>query len=90
MQGEPRIIFFGTPEFAAHILRELVRAGKNIVAVVTTPPKEQGRGLKTRPSSMHEAAESLNIPVLVPLKLKDPAFTEQLRTLDADIFWQEV
>jgi methionyl-tRNA formyltransferase len=82
----PRIVFFGTPEFAAYILEELVKAGKDVVAVVTTPPKEQGRGLKTRPSVMHEAAERLGIPVLVPTKLKDATFIEQLRSFQADIF----
>jgi methionyl-tRNA formyltransferase len=82
----PRIIFFGTPEFAAYILEELVKAEKQVVAVVTTPPKEQGRGLKTRPSAMHETADKLGIPVLVPTKLRDEAFVEQLRSYDADIF----
>lgn len=81
-----KIIFFGTPEFAAHILEELVKAGEDVVAVVTTPPKEQGRGLKTRPSVMHETAERLRIPVLVPDKLRDEAFLSQLRNFDADIF----
>lgn len=85
-QQNLRIIFFGTPEFAAHILEEIVKAGKQVVAVVTTPPKEQGRGLKTRPSVIHETAEKLSIPVLVPTKLKDLEFVNQLSQYDADIF----
>src|SRR6266498_2061292 len=41
-----RIAFFGTPAFAAYILEYLKEAGENIVVVVTTPEKQQGRGLK--------------------------------------------
>lgn len=84
--AHPRIIFFGTPEFAAYILDELVKAGEQVAAVVTTPPKEQGRGLKTSPSAVHETAEKLRIPVLVPSKLRDEAFLAELRSFDADIF----
>jgi len=81
-----RIVFFGTPAFAAYILEYLVKAGENIVAVVTTPEKQQGRGLKTRPMVMQEAAQKLGIPVLAPEKLRDEKFLSGLRTFNADCF----
>jgi methionyl-tRNA formyltransferase len=82
----PRVIFFGTPEFAAYILEHLVNSGVNVVAVVTTPEKEQGRGLKTRPAALQTKALDLGLPVLTPGKNRDPQFVEALRTYDADIF----
>lgn len=81
-----RIVFFGTPYFAAYILEYLEKAGENIVAVVTTPEKEQGRGLKTRPSIMQEKAQELGIPILAPEKLRDEKFLEDLRAFNAGIF----
>ena len=81
-----RIVFFGTPAFAAYILEYLVKAGENIVAVVTTPEKQQGRGLKTQPMVMQEAAQKLSIPILAPEKLKDEKFLAELRELQADVF----
>jgi methionyl-tRNA formyltransferase len=81
-----RIAFFGTPAFAAYILEYLKEAGENIVVVITTPEKQQGRGLKTRPMVMQEAAQKLDIPVLAPEKLKDPDFISQLQSFNADIF----
>jgi methionyl-tRNA formyltransferase len=81
-----RIVFFGTPEFAAYILEYLVKEGEQIVAVVTTPEKQQGRGLKSKPTVVQEAAQKLGIPVLAPEKLADPNFLRQLQALDADIF----
>jgi methionyl-tRNA formyltransferase len=81
-----RIVFFGTPEFAAYILRELVGRGEEIVSVVTTPPKLSGRGMKLHHSAVEETAMELDIPVLTPTKHRDPEFLEQLRRLNADVF----
>jgi methionyl-tRNA formyltransferase len=81
-----RSIFFGTPEFAAHILRDLFQNGEQIISVVTTPDKPQGRGMILHPSAVKEAAIELGIPVLTPQKHRDPDFLEKLRELNADIF----
>lgn len=81
-----KIVFFGTPQFAAYILEYLVAHGENIVCVVTTSEKEQGRGLKTRPAVLQEKAVELGIPFLAPKKVRDPEFIEQLRTFGADCF----
>lgn len=82
----PRVVFFGTPEFSAFILEHLVKSGVNVVAVVTTPEKEQGRGLKTRPSVLQDKAIELGLPVLAPTLTRDPEFIDALREFDADIF----
>lgn len=81
-----RIAFFGTPAFAVHILEYLNNEGENIVAVITTPEKQQGRGLKTQPMVMQSAAQKLGIPVLAPEKLRDENFISELRAFNADIF----
>ncbi|HEY3876213.1 MAG TPA: methionyl-tRNA formyltransferase [Candidatus Kapabacteria bacterium] len=86
MASNLRSIFFGTPEFAAHILRELIAHGEQIVAVVTTPPKPSGRGMKMHASDVQQAANELGIPVLTPTKHRDPEFLAQLKAFDADVF----
>ena len=83
-----KIVYFGTPEFAAYILREMVTAGCDIRGVVTMPDKPSGRGHKLRPSAVKETSLSLlpGVPVLQPEKLRDEIFLESLRALDADLF----
>jgi methionyl-tRNA formyltransferase len=81
-----RIAFFGTPEFAARILRDLVDRGENIVAVVTTPDKPQGRGRRLSASAVRVTAEELGIPVLTPSRHKDPEFLHALSEVKADVF----
>ena len=75
----------GTPEFAVASLRALVESGFSVVAVVTSPDKPAGRGLKVKESSVKQYAVQKNISVLQPEKLRDPAFLEQLKTFQADI-----
>lgn len=80
-----RIVFFGTPEFAVASLDAMVKAGKNVVAVVTAPDKPAGRGMKLTPSAVKQYAEANNIPVLQPEKLKNPEFVETLRSYNAHL-----
>ena len=80
-----RIVFMGTPEFAATSLRKLVEEGYNIVAVVTTPDKPAGRGQKIHKSDVKVLAEELGLPILQPEKLRDEAFLESLRALEPDL-----
>jgi methionyl-tRNA formyltransferase len=75
----------GTPEFAVASLEALVNAGFNIVGVVTIPDKPAGRGLKIQESAVKQYAQTLNVPILQPEKLKDPVFIEQLRSLQANL-----
>jgi methionyl-tRNA formyltransferase len=80
-----RIVFLGTPEFSVASLEAIIGAGFNIVAVVTAPDKPAGRGMKMSESAVKQFAVAHGIPVLQPLKLKDPEFIEALRAFKADI-----
>ena len=81
-----RIIFMGTPEFAVESLKSLVEGGYNVVAVVTQPDKPVGRHQDTlQPSAVKQYALSQGLPVLQPVKMKDPEFVEQLRSYHADL-----
>ena len=81
-----RIVFMGTPEFAVGSLQRLVEGGYNVVAVVTQPDKPVGRhGSVLRASAVKEYALAHGLPVLQPVKMKDPEFIEQLRSYNADI-----
>lgn len=80
-----RIVFMGTPEFAATSLRKLVEEGYNIVAVVTTPDKPAGRGQKLHKSDVKVMAEELGLPILQPEKLRDEEFLASLRALEPDL-----
>lgn len=75
----------GTPEFAVASLDALVNAGCRIVAVITAPDKPAGRGMQLQQSPVKKYALEHSLPVLQPEKLKDPAFLETLRGLQADL-----
>ena len=76
----------GTPEFAVESLRALVEGGYNVVGVVTQPDKPVGRHQETlQPPAVKVYAESVRLPVLQPIKMKDAEFLEQLRALNADL-----
>ena len=76
----------GTPAFAVAPLEQLLAAGANIVAVVTTANKPAGRGQKLTESAVKQFADAQNIPVLQPTNLKDPEFLSQLSAYQADLF----
>lgn len=75
----------GTPDFAVASLDALIRAGFNIVGVVTAPDKPSGRGQKITESAVKKYALEHQLKILQPVKLKDPEFIEQLRILKADL-----
>ena len=83
---KPRIVYMGTPEFAVGPLDALVRKGHKVVAVVTVADKPSGRGLKTGESAVKKYAVEHGIPVLQPLKLRDPEFLGALASYKADLF----
>lgn len=83
---ELKIVFLGTPEFAVESLDALIKNKFNVVGVVTATDKPAGRGHKLLQSAVKEYAVSHNLPVLQPERLKDPAFIEELRALNADLF----
>ena len=75
----------GTPEFAVASLDALVQAGCNIITVITAPDKPAGRGMKLTESAVKKYAVDKQLPVLQPVKLKDPEFIETLKGLQADL-----
>lgn len=80
-----RIIFMGTPDFAVASLAALVKAGCNIVGVVTAPDKPGGRGMQLQQSAVKKYAVENNLTILQPEKLKNPEFIDALRSLKADL-----
>ena len=83
---ELRIVFMGTPEFAVESLKRLVEGGYNVVAVVTQPDKPVGRHQDTlQPSQVKQYAVEHGLPVLQPVKMKDPEFLDELRSYKADL-----
>ena len=80
-----RIVFMGTPEFAVASLDALVKAGYDIVGVITAPDKPAGRGMKMNESAVKKYAAEHGLNVLQPEKLKNPVFLEELRSLKADL-----
>ena len=80
-----RIVYLGTPEFAAASLQALVEGGYNVVAVVTMPDKPAGRGHQVQFSDVKKYALSVGLPILQPEKLKDETFIEELRSYHADL-----
>ena len=81
-----RIIYFGTPEFAASQLEAILAAGYEVTAVVTMPDKPAGRGRKIQYSEVKKTALEHNLPLLQPEKLKDPQFLETLTSYKANLF----
>lgn len=75
----------GTPEFAVASLDALVKAGCNIVGVITAPDKPAGRGMQLQQSAVKKYAVENSIPVLQPEKLKNPDFLTELKSLNADL-----
>lgn len=80
-----RIVFMGTPEFAVTSLKRLIEGGYNIVGVVTTPDKPAGRGQKIQQSDVKQYAVEQGLPVLQPVKLRDPEFQSALEALQPDL-----
>lgn len=80
-----RVIFMGTPDFAAVALDAVVQAGHQVVAVYSQPPRPAGRGQKERPSPVQARAEALNLPVHTPRSLRTAESQELFSSHHADI-----
>ncbi|GAA4230798.1 methionyl-tRNA formyltransferase [Streptosporangium album] len=80
-----RLVFAGTPDTALPSLRALLDSPRHdVVAVVTRPDAQSGRGRKVQPSPVAELAQEAGVEVLRPLKAGDPEFLERLRRIDPD------
>jgi len=80
-----RIVFAGTPPFAAAALNALADAGHDIVLVLTQPDRPAGRGMKLAASAVKQAALARGLPLAQPASLKRPDSQAELRAADADI-----
>lgn len=80
-----RIIFAGTPAFAAVALEALLQSHHEILAVYTQPDKPSGRGLKLTPSAVKALALTHQLPIYQPTTLKDPDVQAALKALNADV-----
>ena len=81
-----KIIFFGTPGFAATTLKFLIDNGHEILAVVSAPDSRKGRGKQLEDTQVKTLAIDKKIAVLQPLNLKDPDFVNKLKSFNADLF----
>ena len=79
-----RLVFMGTPDFAATALAALLDAGHEVACVYSQPPRPAGRGLKERPSPVHELALSKGIEVRTPASLKSQEEQQRFAELKAE------
>ncbi|WP_152477980.1 methionyl-tRNA formyltransferase [Halomonas sp. THAF12] len=80
-----RVIFAGTPDFAAESLAALLASSHRVVAVYTQPDRPAGRGRKLTPSPVKALAQEHGLPVYQPASLKTPEAQAELAALEADI-----
>ena len=80
-----RIVFMGTPDFAVPSLEALLKSEHQVVGVVTQPDRPKGRGQEVVFSPVKVVCQRKGIPVLQPLKMKDPAFLDALRRWTPDV-----
>ena len=81
-----KVVFMGTPEFAAICLEEILNSKHEVVGVITVPDKPAGRGQKLAKSAVAKLAIEKNLKLLQPEKLKNPEFLTELQSLNADCF----
>jgi len=80
-----RLLFIGTPDFASASLEALLRSDNSVVGVVTQPDRPKGRGQTLTPSPVKLLAQRAQIPLLQPLKMKDPEFLQALARWKPDL-----
>lgn len=81
-----RIVFMGTPDFSVPALKALVKAGHQVIAVVTQPDKPKGRGKEVQMTPVKIQAMEYGIPVYQPAKVREASFVEVLKGLEADAY----
>lgn len=85
LKSNLRIVFFGTPDFAAFSLEKIVNSGFDVVGVVTAIDKPAGRGQKIAESAVKRKANELGLKVLQPANLKSEDFMSELESLKPDL-----
>ncbi|ANH78451.1 methionyl-tRNA formyltransferase [Candidatus Chlamydia sanziniae] len=81
-----KVVYFGTPQFAATVLEGLLAQDVHIVGVVSRADKPQKRSSQLIPSPVKMLALQHKLPLLQPNKASDPEFMQQLRLWNADVF----
>ncbi len=81
-----RIVFAGTPQFAALALRAILAAGHQVALVLTQPDRTAGRGLALHVSAVKELALASGIEIFQPQSLRDPVALDRLRAVGAEVF----
>ena len=81
-----RIVYFGTPDFAVESLDAIMQSRHEVVAVVTVPDRQAGRGQKVTFSAVKQYALDHQLPLLQPEKLRDDDFLRQLAAFQVDMF----
>ena len=85
MNNQKKIIFMGTAQFAIPCIDNIKKNNFNLIAVVTSPDKPAGRGLKISESPVKEYAKKNQLNLLQPDNLKDSNFINQIRRLKPDL-----
>ena len=89
MNGKPvsdaRIVFMGTPDFAAETLTALCEAGYTVVLAVTQPDRPKGRKMEILSGPVHAEAVRRGIPVFQPRRVRDPEAVERIREAEPDL-----
>ena len=85
MNEKLKIIFAGTPEFAAQALKAILASNHDVIAVYTQPDRPAGRGRKLTPSAVKQVALESDIPVYQPVSLKDEEAQKELQAMNADV-----
>ena len=85
MSDQLKILFMGSPEFAAHSLARLIKDGFQIVGVITVADKKQGRGQSIGVSAVKQIALNNNLKIYQPSNLKDPDFVKEIKSLNPDL-----
>lgn len=80
-----RLLFMGTPEFAAVSLQHLIQAGHQIVGIVTQPDRPKGRGLELQPSAVKKVALTHHLPLWQPEQVSSESFMTIFRQLAPDV-----
>jgi methionyl-tRNA formyltransferase len=80
-----KVIFAGTPNFAARALRALIESRHELVMVLTQPDRPAGRGMQARASAVKLLADEQNLPIRQPATLKSEAEQSHLAALNADV-----
>ena len=81
-----KIVYMGTPDFAVAPLEAIIKAGHQVMAVVTQPDKQKGRGKEVQMTPVKTCAVQYGIPVFQPVKIREPEAVNKLKEYEADIF----